>query len=128
MSSTARRSGKQPQPGDRRAGAPAELAPVAWPAQISPAGRRAACPRASLVLIPGSSPWQAPGACVVDGLQCLGNEQLAFHIHARRPVFDHGVARSIPCGVGIEGRQTMSTPEGTSVDDGGCFYWLHTTA
>ena len=64
----------------------------------------------------------------VDGIRCLGNEQLAFHIHAHLTVFDHGVARSIPYGVGIEGPQTMSTPEGLFVGGGRCFYWLHTHA
>jgi hypothetical protein len=64
----------------------------------------------------------------VDGIQCLGNEQLAFHIHAHLTVFDHGVVRSIPYGVGIEGAQAMSTPEGIFVGGGRCFYWLHTHA
>jgi hypothetical protein len=64
----------------------------------------------------------------VDGIQCLGNEQLAFHIHAHLTVFDHGIARSIPYGVGIEGPQTMSTPQGIFVNRGTCFYWLHTHA
>jgi hypothetical protein len=64
----------------------------------------------------------------VDGIQCLGNEQLAFHIHVHLTVFDHGVARSIPYGVGIGGPQTMSTPEGIFVAGGRCFYWLHTHA
>jgi hypothetical protein len=64
----------------------------------------------------------------VDGIQCLGNEQLAFHIHIHLTLFDHGVARSIPYGVGIEGPQPMSTPEGTFVGGGSCFYWLHTHA
>jgi hypothetical protein len=63
----------------------------------------------------------------VDGIQCLANE-VAFHIHAHVTVFDHGVARSIPYGVGIEGPQTMSTPQGIFVDGGTCFYWLHTHA
>lgn len=64
----------------------------------------------------------------VDGIQCLGNEQLAFRIHVHLTVFDHGVARSIPYGVGIEGPQTMITPEGIFVGGGSCFYWLHTHA
>lgn len=62
----------------------------------------------------------------VDGIQCLGNEQLAFHIHVHLTVFDNGIARSIPYGVGIEGPQTMRTPEGIFVGGGMCFYWLHT--
>jgi len=64
----------------------------------------------------------------VDGIQCLGNEQLAFHIHAHLTVFVHGAARGVPYGVGIEDPQTMSTPDGIFVGGGSCFYWLHTHA
>jgi hypothetical protein len=80
------------------------------------------------VPIPDARALAAPGAGhgPVDGIQCLGNEQLAFHIHAHLTVFDNGVARGIPYGVGIEGPQTMRTPEGIFVGGGRCFYWLHT--
>jgi hypothetical protein len=80
--------------------------------------------------LPGAPDLAAAGAArhPVDGIQCLGNEQLAFHIHAHLTVFDHGAVRSIPYGVGIEGPQTMSTPQGLFVGGGSCFYSLHTHA
>lgn len=64
----------------------------------------------------------------VDGIHCLGSEQLAFHIHAHLTVFIAGVPRRIPAGVGIEAPQAMSTPAGIYVGGGSCFYWLHTHA
>ncbi|MBV9334329.1 MAG: hypothetical protein JO243_00420 [Solirubrobacterales bacterium] len=62
----------------------------------------------------------------VDGIQCLGAEQLLFHIHAHLTVFVNGAARRIPYGVGIEGAQVTATPAGPYVGGGTCFYWLHT--
>jgi hypothetical protein len=44
----------------------------------------------------------------VHSIQCLGSEQLAFHVHAHLTLFDHAVAGRIPYGVGIEGPQTIS--------------------
>jgi hypothetical protein len=64
----------------------------------------------------------------VDGIRCLGAEQLLFHIHAHLTVFVHGVARRIPYGVGIPGAQATATPAGPYVGAGTCFYWLHTHA
>jgi hypothetical protein len=64
----------------------------------------------------------------VDGIQCLGTEQLLFHIHAHLVVFVDGQPRRIPYGVGISAPQVESTPQGPYVAGGGCFYWLHTHA
>jgi hypothetical protein len=64
----------------------------------------------------------------VDGIQCLRNEQVAFHIHAHLTILDHGVARRVPYAVGIEHPQTTRTPQGIFVGGGDCFYWLHTHA
>jgi hypothetical protein len=64
----------------------------------------------------------------VDGIQCLGSEQLLFHIHAHLTVFVNGAPRRIPAGIGIAGAQTSQTPVGPYVGGGSCFYWLHTHA
>jgi hypothetical protein len=64
----------------------------------------------------------------VDGVQCLGAEQLLFHIHAHLTVFVNGHARRIPYGIGIPGGQVQQTPAGAYVGGGSCFYWLHTHA
>jgi hypothetical protein len=83
------------------------------------------------VPIPPHAPDLAPAGMVhqpVNGIQCLRNEQIAFHIHAHLTIFVDGEARRIPYAVGIEHPQTTSTPRGTFVGGGGCFYWLHTHA
>jgi hypothetical protein len=64
----------------------------------------------------------------VDGTGCLGQEQLLFHIHAHLTVFVDGAPRQIPYGIGIPGGQAQSSPKGSYVGGGSCFYWLHTHA
>jgi hypothetical protein len=64
----------------------------------------------------------------VDGISCDTNEQLVFHIHAHLTVFVNGGARQVPAGIGIPGAQAQSTPAGSLVVSGTCFYWLHTHA
>jgi hypothetical protein len=79
---------------------------------------------------PGGPDLATPGTVhrPVDGIQCLRNEQVAFHIHAHLTIFDDGVARRVPYAVGIERPQTTRTPQGIFVGGGSCFYWLHTHA
>jgi hypothetical protein len=43
-------------------------------------------------------------------------------------IFVNGSARQVPAGIGIPGAQGQSTPTGTFIDSGTCFYWLHTHA
>jgi hypothetical protein len=65
----------------------------------------------------------------IDGIQCQGNEQVAYHIHAHLAVFVNGVPKQVPYGIGIAPpRQTTGTGNDTFVASGGCFYWLHTHA
>jgi hypothetical protein len=64
----------------------------------------------------------------VDGAQCLGTEQLLFHIHAHLTLFVSGAARQLPYGIGITAGQVQNTPEGGFVGGGNCYYWLHTHA
>lgn len=64
----------------------------------------------------------------VDGIRCLGAEQVLFHIHAHLTVFVSGAARQIPYGIGIPAAQVSPTPAGAFVGAGTCFYWLHTHA
>jgi hypothetical protein len=69
------------------------------------------------------------GGNTVDGVvSCLGQEQVAFHIHAHLTVFVNGAARQIPAGVGMDNPQAQSTPQGTFMASGSCFYFLHTHA
>jgi hypothetical protein len=64
----------------------------------------------------------------VDGIGCLSQEQVLFHIHAHLTVFVHGAARSIPYGIGITRPHVQDSPAGAFVDGGACFYFLHTHA
>jgi hypothetical protein len=65
----------------------------------------------------------------VDGVQCQAHEQLLFHLHAHLAIFVNGAQRQIPAGVGIEGAKETKNAQGQPyVNDGTCFYWLHTHA
>jgi hypothetical protein len=64
----------------------------------------------------------------VDGISCQAGEQTVFHIHAHLTVFINGAARQVPAAIGIPGASAQSTPAGPFVEQGTCFYWLHTHA
>jgi hypothetical protein len=64
----------------------------------------------------------------VDGISCESSEQTIFHIHAHLTIFVNGSARQVPAAVGIPGAQATSTPQGSFIQSGTCFYWLHTHA
>jgi hypothetical protein len=51
-----------------------------------------------------------------------------FHIHAHLTIFVNGAARQVPAAIGIPGAQAQSTAAGPFIEDGTCFYWLHTHA
>jgi hypothetical protein len=75
-----------------------------------------------------AEPSAASSARSVDGIRCLGNEQLRFHIHAHVTAYVDGRARQLPGGTGIINPQISATPAGPYVGAGSCFYWLHTHA
>jgi hypothetical protein len=65
----------------------------------------------------------------VDGVSCLSGDQISYHIHVHLSVFVNGQPRQLPAGIGIVGpRHVQQTPAGDFVDNGSCFYWLHTHA
>jgi hypothetical protein len=117
--------------------APAAAVPAARLSAVSTLGRLAS-PGATGPLgpegvpIPNAAPLAAPAAAApqvpVDGIRCLGSEQLQFHIHAHLTVYVNGVARRLPDGVGIINPRVSQTPVGAYVGGGNCFYWLHTHA
>jgi hypothetical protein len=49
---------------------------------------------------------------MIDGIECLGAEQLAFHIHAKLNITINNESYPVPAGIGI-------IPNN-------CIYWLHT--
>ena len=64
----------------------------------------------------------------VDGISCQTNEQTIFHIHAHLTVFVNSSPRQVPAGIGIPSARSQNTAQGSFVDGGKCFYWLHTHA
>ncbi|MBV9282137.1 MAG: hypothetical protein JOZ41_18815, partial [Chloroflexi bacterium] len=63
-----------------------------------------------------SSP-QAPysRAQTIDGIRCLGNEALDFHIHQHLDLYDHGTHVLVPAYIGIPNNGQYAT----------CYYWIH---
>jgi hypothetical protein len=64
----------------------------------------------------------------IDGIKCEVNEQLVYHIHAHLTIFVNGQSRQIPYGIGMAPPLQYNTTNGTYVNGGQCFYWLHTHA
>jgi hypothetical protein len=63
----------------------------------------------------------------VNGISCDALESTIFHIHIHLAIFFDGVEQSIPYGVGIgQPWQVSDSDQGPFVDDGSCFYWMHT--
>jgi hypothetical protein len=64
----------------------------------------------------------------VDGISCETSEQTIFHIHAHLTIFVNGQPRQVPASIGIPGAKAQTTPQGSFINSGKCFYWLHTHA
>lgn len=106
-------------------------------APISSLGALKAAPAAGAlgpeqVPVPSAAALASPAASVtgqkVDGIGCQTMEQTLFHIHAHLTVFVNGTARQVPAAIGIPGAQAQTTAAGPFVEQGTCFYWLHTHA
>ena len=106
-------------------------------APISSLGALKAAPAAGAlgpeqVPVPSAAALAGPAASVtgqkVDGIGCQTMEQTLFHIHAHLTVFVNGTARQVPAAIGIPGAQAQTTAAGSFVEQGTCFYWLHTHA
>jgi hypothetical protein len=69
------------------------------------------------------------GGRSVAGVGCDSAERVTYHIHVHLAVFVDGQPMEIPAGIGVAApRQVQQTRSGAFVDDGSCFYWLHTHA
>ncbi len=65
----------------------------------------------------------------VDGISCQSNFHLLFHWHAALTIFASGKQSQIPAGVGIIGPKETRNSKGLPyIEEGKCFYWLHTHA
>jgi hypothetical protein len=69
----------------------------------------------------------ASGLQDVNGISCDALESTVVHIHVHLAIFVNGQEEQIPFGVGIGQPWSVSdSDEGPFVDNGSCFYWLHT--
>ena len=84
------------------------------------------------VPVPNATPLAGTAATTtgqtVDGVGCQTSEQTLFHIHAHLTIFVNGQPRQVPAAIGIPGAQATQTPSGPFIENGTCFYWLHTHA
>ena len=114
-----------PPPPPLRLASLASLGPLRSPDPAAPNGPEGV----PLPALPALAPAHTGAATGnIDGIQCLGREQLLFHIHAHLTVYVDGAARGVPYGIGITDPHVIGTPFGPFVGSGGCFYWLHTHA
>jgi hypothetical protein len=100
-----------------------KLQPSGSPGSTGPEG----IPVPSAPALAGTA-TMASGNDVDGAVSCLGQEQTLFHIHAHLTMFVDGAARQIPYGIGITNGQPQSTPQGSFVSNGNCYYFLHTHA
>lgn len=63
----------------------------------------------------------------INGISCDALESTIVHIHVHLAIFFDGQEQQVPLGVGIgQPWQVSNTSEGPFVNDGACFYWIHT--
>lgn len=63
----------------------------------------------------------------ISGISCDTLEGTIVHIHVHLAIFVNGQEQQIPFGIGIgQPWQVSDSDEGPFVDDGSCFYWIHT--
>jgi hypothetical protein len=76
----------------------------------------------------GASSAASGGALAdVNGIPCDALESTLFHIHVHLAIFIDGREQLVPFGIGIgQPWQVSDSSEGPFVDDGACFYWIHT--
>jgi hypothetical protein len=74
----------------------------------------------------GTSPIAAPLPSI-NGISCDALESTIFHIHIHLAIFFDTEEQLVPFGIGIgQPWQVSDSDEGPFVDDGSCFYWMHT--
>ena len=64
----------------------------------------------------------------VQGVQCSGGEQVAYHIHTHLAVYVNGVLRPISPGIGTVAPVAQQTANGVFDSASSCYYWLHVHA
>ena len=76
---------------------------------------------------PAVSATNANGLPDINGISCDALESTVQHIHVHLAIFVNGEEEQVPLGIGIgQPWQVTDSAEGPFVNDGACFYWLHT--
>ncbi len=102
---------------------PGGQSPGGRPGQSGPSGQ---APLGQAPQSQGRPGVPAPSPAV-NGISCDALESTIFHIHVHLAVFFDGEEQQIPFGIGIaQPWQVSDSDEGPFVDDGACFYWMHT--
>jgi hypothetical protein len=102
--------------------------PPAAPARVAGASATSpAAPTPGLASAPSQRRPVAGPMPTINGISCDALESTLFHIHIHLAVFVDGEEIEIPYGVGVgPPLQVANSPAGPFVEDGSCFYWLHT--
>ena len=56
------------------------------------------------------APASTTRTTTIDGIPCGQTEQLAYHLDVHLMVYDAGIARALPAGIGIPGSSAVETP------------------
>jgi hypothetical protein len=102
--------------------------------QAASAAPTTAIPPSTATLVPTLSAGRRPASAAasaslaaVNGISCDALESTMFHIHVHLAIFFDGREQLIPYGVGVARPwQVSDSSRGPFVDDGLCFYWIHT--
>lgn len=63
----------------------------------------------------------------INGISCDALEATVAHVHVHLAIFVNGQEQPIPYGIGIgQPWSVTDSDEGPFVNDGSCFYWIHT--
>jgi hypothetical protein len=63
----------------------------------------------------------------INGISCDALESTVVHNHVHLAIFVNGQEEQVPLGIGIgQPWQVSDSDEGPFVEDGACFYWIHT--
>ena len=101
---------------------------IGFPAEPARRQLAQAQPTASPFAPAAAKPIAAPGPLpAVRGISCDALESTLFHIHVHLAIFVNSQEQQVPYGVGVgQPWQLGDSPVGPFVEDGSCFYWLHT--
>jgi hypothetical protein len=99
----------------------------AAPQVATGAPRATATPVSSGVVSPRRSATVGAPMPVINDISCDALESTIFHIHVHLALFIDGQEQLVPYGIGIgQPWQVSDSAEGPFVEDGTCFYWIHT--